>query len=102
IQPLAKRLARLVVRAETKHVAVQIFDVQFARAPGIVRRWMAHACSLGEGANPNGWPLIVVGSPTHSEYKPDPRMASGDGRPPALASKAPQATSASISPVAWA
>ena len=48
IEPVSKRLAGLVFRAETKNIAVWVFDVQFARAPRIVRGWMAHACSFGE------------------------------------------------------
>src|SRR2546428_10964899 len=48
IEPVSKRLAGLVVRAETKNIAVRVFEVHFARAPGIVRRRMAHACSFGK------------------------------------------------------
>src|SRR6266850_7227255 len=48
IEQVSKRLAGLVVRAQTKNIAVRVFQVHFARAPGIVRWRMAHACSFGE------------------------------------------------------
>src|SRR5258706_15145002 len=48
IDPVSKCLAWFVVRTETKNIAVGVFDVHFARAPGIVRGRKAHACSLGE------------------------------------------------------
>src|SRR6266850_2757827 len=48
IEQVSKRLAGLVVRAQTKNIAVRVFEVHFARAPGIVRGRMAYACSFGE------------------------------------------------------
>src|ERR1043166_3409474 len=48
IDPVSKWLAGLVVRAQTKNIAVRIFEVHFARTPRIVGWRMAHACSLGE------------------------------------------------------